>query len=170
MIERAGRRFRVSGTLVVDTLAPAPGVARPGVHWAEVALERLRRGEPDWFSYNVISVSRRDAERIEQVSRAAYREIRGIVKASEPCEQAALLTLQLVRWSDGGPPRRVRRARWARPRPGPCSAPPRRPLGVRGTMGRRPSNGIRRHSDRLRQSRCNIPKRPRPRPSRRRHE
>jgi hypothetical protein len=45
-----------------------------------------------------ISVSQRDYERVEQRLRAAFREVRGIVKASEPCEQPALLTIQLSRW------------------------------------------------------------------------
>jgi hypothetical protein len=34
-------------------------------------------------------------------ARASYPEIRGIVTHSKPVERAALLTLQLVRWSDG---------------------------------------------------------------------
>lgn len=97
VLERSARRYRVAGPLVVDTKAP-PRPFNPGQHWAQVALDRLRRGEPDWFAYNVISVSRADSERIERVLRAAYREVRGIVKDSEPCEQAALLTMQLVRW------------------------------------------------------------------------
>jgi hypothetical protein len=97
VIEKSARRYRVAGTLVVDTKAP-PRPFNPGQHWAQVALDRLRRGEPDWFAYNVISVSHADSERIERVLRAAYREVRGIVKDSEPCEQAALLTMQLVRW------------------------------------------------------------------------
>lgn len=97
LIELSARRYRVAGTLVVDTKA-SPRALNPGHHWAQVALDRLRRGEPDWFAYNVISISHADSERIERILRAAYREIRGIVKDSAPCEQAALLTLQLVRW------------------------------------------------------------------------
>ncbi len=102
VIERAGRRYRVVGSLVVDTkAAPQAGEALRR-HWAQVAFDRLVAGEDDWFAYNVISVSRKDCERIEQVLRAAYREIRGIVKDSTPCEQAALLTLQLARWDTPG--------------------------------------------------------------------
>jgi transcriptional regulator with XRE-family HTH domain len=97
IIEPSACRYRVVGTLVVDTKG-ASRARTPSHHWAQVALDRLRRGEPDWFAYNVISVSRADSERIERVLRAAYREIRGIVKDSTPCEQAALLIMQLVRW------------------------------------------------------------------------
>jgi transcriptional regulator with XRE-family HTH domain len=100
VIEPSARLYRVIGNLVVDT--KAAGRPEPAHHWAQVALDRLRRGEPDWFAYNVISVSRADSERIERVLRAAYREVRGIVKDSAPCEQAALLTMQLVRWDDRG--------------------------------------------------------------------
>jgi hypothetical protein len=105
-LERAGLvdkhqgAYRVAGTLMVDTKLSAHGRKRLRTHWASVAQRRVSEGDDgdSWFAYNVISVSASDYARIEQRLRAAYREVRGIVQASEPTEIAALLTMQLVPW------------------------------------------------------------------------
>lgn len=94
-----GERYEVTGTLAVDTRDSAAVTRRSRHHWARVAFERVRRDEADWFAYNVISVSEADCDRIEQILRAAFREVRGIVSESAPSERAALLTLHLTRWS-----------------------------------------------------------------------
>lgn len=91
-------RYVVSGTLVVDTRDTAMVVERLRWHWSAVASESVRRNPENWFAYNVISVADKDCARIEQVLRNAYREIRGIVSQSAPCERAALLTMHLSRW------------------------------------------------------------------------
>jgi hypothetical protein len=98
VIEPHGHTHRVVGTLVVDTGVEPDVYDRSRRHWARVALERVQTGQETWFAYNVISVSNRDCDRIEQRLRAAFREVRGIVTASDPSEQAALLTIQLSRW------------------------------------------------------------------------
>lgn len=91
-------RYVVSGTLVVDTRDTAMAAERLRWHWSGVASESVRRNPENWFAYNVISVAEKDCQRIEQVLRNAYREIRGIVSQSAPCERAALLTMHLSRW------------------------------------------------------------------------
>jgi len=98
VIELHGGTYRVVGALVVDTGVEPDLYERSRRHWAHVALERAQTGQGTWFAYNVISVSKKDCDRIEQRLRAAFREVRGIVRASEPCERAALLTIQLSRW------------------------------------------------------------------------
>lgn len=102
-IRRGPDGYRVIGTLVVDTSVTEQSRARLAAHWAQVAQARVHAGKSDWFAYNVISVSQQDCSRIEQILRAAFREIRGIVKESTPTEQAALLTLQLTRWETPAP-------------------------------------------------------------------
>lgn len=104
-IRRGSDSYRVIGSLVVDTNVTEQSRARLAAHWAQVAQARVQAGKGDWFAYNVISVSQRDCSRIEQILRAAFREIRGIVKESTPTEQAALLTLQLTRWETPSPVR-----------------------------------------------------------------
>jgi transcriptional regulator with XRE-family HTH domain len=90
--------------LSVDTsAASAEEVLRIKSHWAAVALERTRAPRAgDWLGYNVISTSTADLERIRDILRRAFREIRAIAAASQPSEAAALLNLQLVTWNDGG--------------------------------------------------------------------
>jgi hypothetical protein len=63
---------------------------------ADVARERLLRGVEGTFSYNLFSVSRVDLERIQELHRAYFRELRRIVADSEPSECIALATVHLV--------------------------------------------------------------------------
>jgi transcriptional regulator with XRE-family HTH domain len=100
LIEANQRAYRVTGTLMVDTKLSVQGRKRLRAHWATVAQQRVIADGDDetWFAYNVISVSASDYARIEQRLRAAYREVRSIVQASEPVEVAALLTMQLCPW------------------------------------------------------------------------
>lgn len=100
LVDEQRGSYRVTGTLMVDTKISAHGRRRLRTHWASVAQRRVSEGDDDdsWFAYNVISVSASDYALIEQRLRAAYREVRSIVRASEPSEVAALLTMQLVPW------------------------------------------------------------------------
>lgn len=98
------RDGRVAGALTVDTRA-YPALRE---HWARVALARLAAGTTDLFSYNVVSVSRADLARMEELHRAYFREIRAIVAASEPSEVAALVNVQLVRFDGAEPDETVR--------------------------------------------------------------
>jgi transcriptional regulator with XRE-family HTH domain len=88
--------------LSVDTAsASAADVAQLKAHWTNVCLERVRAPRPtDWLGYNLVSTSAADLERIREVLRRAFREIRAIAAASEPAESVALLNLQLVTWND----------------------------------------------------------------------
>lgn len=98
VIERMSGSYRVIGSLVVDTKVEPEAATRLRRHWAKVALERVDASADNWFAYNVISASEKDLERIQRRLRAVFREIRLIVKESEPTERAALLTMQLSRW------------------------------------------------------------------------
>jgi Domain of unknown function (DUF4423) len=97
IVERLAGAYRVKGTLVVDTKGDPEAAQRVRRHWASAALARQGHANT-WFAYNVISVSEQDCDRIERRLRAAFREIRNIVKESQPAERAALLTIQLARW------------------------------------------------------------------------
>jgi transcriptional regulator with XRE-family HTH domain len=97
ILRREGGRYSVTGALTVDTRADPEAVRQLMAHWSEVALGRFgARRKSDLFAYNVLSVSHADLRRIRELLRGAYREIRSIVAASQPCETAALLNLQLV--------------------------------------------------------------------------
>ena len=96
-----GVRYGDLRPITVDTRGGRKALHALRKHWALVAAERA--GEPlasDLFGYNLFSVSAADYERIRELLRAAFREIRSIVAASEPPEQIGLLNLQLMRWNE----------------------------------------------------------------------
>jgi hypothetical protein len=94
-------RYEVGEPLTVDTQASADDVRALRAHWAAVGLARVNSSRPeDWLGFNVISTSARDLERVREILRRAFREIRAIAAASEPAESVALLNLQLVTWND----------------------------------------------------------------------
>jgi transcriptional regulator with XRE-family HTH domain len=102
IIERRRRKWVPAGVLTVDTRGRPEALRELRTHWARVGLERA--GAPsalDSFSYNVCSLSTADRERVRQLLRAAFREIRSIVAASEPTESVALVILQLVALGEG---------------------------------------------------------------------
>lgn len=92
-----GHRYATAAPLSVDARGRPELVLAVKGHWAEVARQRLRAPRPgDLFSYNVISLSRADLERVRQLHLAYYRDLRALVAASEPVECAALVNVQLV--------------------------------------------------------------------------
>jgi len=99
---RAGR-YEVGEPLTVDTQASPDDVRKLRGHWARVGLSRMQQPRAeDWLGYNVISTSAQDLERVREVLRRAFREIRAIAAASEPAESVALLNLHLVTWNEEG--------------------------------------------------------------------
>lgn len=64
-------------------------------HWSSVARERIGRGSPGQFSYNVFSVSDADFERIREAHLAYFHALRAIVAESEPGERVAVANVQL---------------------------------------------------------------------------
>jgi len=97
VIERRGVRYRVAGNLTVDTLADPEAAREHMARWSRVAFDHfLEQGATNLFAYNLVSLSAADLQRVRELLRAAYREVRAVVAASEPVETAALLNLQLV--------------------------------------------------------------------------
>lgn len=99
LIARDGARYRVLGPMTVDTSGGRSALHAIKAHWSRAAATRaLQPQSNDVFGYNVISASRADVERIAELLKHTYREIRAIVASSEPPECAALVNLQLVNW------------------------------------------------------------------------
>ncbi len=82
--------------MTVDTRRDSKRSREVKAWWAELALERLRAGQAGTFSYNLFSVSRKDFERIQELQRAFFRELRRIVAESEPSECIALANVHLL--------------------------------------------------------------------------
>jgi DNA-binding MarR family transcriptional regulator len=105
IVTRVNGKYRVAGAQAVDTQGGRAALHQLKAHWARVAAERVLapRAATDLFAYNVVSVSLEDAERIRAILRATFREIRGLVAASEPAEAVLVLNLQLLALFAGEP-------------------------------------------------------------------
>jgi hypothetical protein len=84
--------------LSVDTRTHPSAIRTLQQHWLNVALERSRRGERDWFAYNVFSCSEADISRVRDCLKRGFRESRSIIAASNPTERAGLVLMQFVEW------------------------------------------------------------------------
>jgi transcriptional regulator with XRE-family HTH domain len=92
-----GARYRSARPLLVDTASAPEVVAALKGHWARVGWERTQAPRAgDLLSYNVISLSRADLQRLRELHLGYFREVRALVAASEPVEVAALVNVQLV--------------------------------------------------------------------------
>jgi transcriptional regulator with XRE-family HTH domain len=103
-IRKERGRLIPGASLTVDTRRDPERSRQVKAWWANVARERLLRGVEGTFSYNLFSVSRADLERIQELHRAYFRELRRIVADSEPSESIALATVHLL---ELGPSRKV---------------------------------------------------------------
>jgi transcriptional regulator with XRE-family HTH domain len=90
-----GDRYRAEAVVTVDTRQDPEAGRRMRRHWGQVALERIDAGRSGQFSYNVMSVSRADLERIREMHLAYFRAVRSLVADSDPCERVVVLNLQL---------------------------------------------------------------------------
>lgn len=94
-IKKERGRLIPGAALTVDTRRDPERSRQVKAWWADVARERLLAGVEGTFSYNLFSVSRSDLERIQELHRAYFRELRRIVADSEPSECIALATVHL---------------------------------------------------------------------------
>jgi transcriptional regulator with XRE-family HTH domain len=91
-----GRYAVAADAQLVDTRRDAAGARALRAFWSEVALTRLRAGAEGLFSHSVFGVSEADLQRIRDLQKSYYQEVRAIVARSAPVERVALLNLQLV--------------------------------------------------------------------------
>jgi hypothetical protein len=94
-LKRRGQRLVAGPPLTVDTRGDEARSRQTKAWWTEVALERLKAGTSGIFSYNLFSVSRADYERIQELHRAFFRELRQIVAASTSEECVVLANVHL---------------------------------------------------------------------------
>ncbi len=94
-IRRRGRRYEPVQGITVDTRQDAAAERRLKQSFAEIGLERLTRGAPGLFSFNVFAVSERDLAKLESLHKSYFRHLRAIVAASTPSERIAVANVQL---------------------------------------------------------------------------
>lgn len=94
-VVRAGQHLRVHSTDNVD-LAQDPAALRTLKAWAaRTGLSRIEQGLPGTYSFNVFCVSERDYQRLQQLHRSYFRQLRAIVAESTPSERVVMTNLQL---------------------------------------------------------------------------
>ncbi len=115
LLERAGQirrddagRFTPAQVTTVDTRRDPAAAQRLRMFWSETGNERLRAAPPGTAisAYNLFGVSRADLERLFDLQRAYFREMRAIIAASEPAEEIVLANMHLVQLTtplDGAP-------------------------------------------------------------------
>jgi DNA-binding phage protein len=94
-IRFTGTHFAPTDVMTVDTRRD-PNAERALRSWAaRAALERMGEPGAGLFAYNLFTVSLADLERIRELQRAFFRELRAIVAASRPEERVVIANLQL---------------------------------------------------------------------------
>jgi transcriptional regulator with XRE-family HTH domain len=96
-IELRAGRFVPSEVSTVDTRRDADKAAALRRFWTQVALERAGKRDDDVFAFNLGTVALGDLERIRELHRRYFSELRAIVSSSEPAEALLLANVQLVR-------------------------------------------------------------------------
>lgn len=91
-----GVRYRIVAGAALDTRRDPERAKSLRKWWSERALERFGEGEDRVFSYNVFGVSERDYQRLRELHRAYFQELRAIIATSEPVERVVLANVQLI--------------------------------------------------------------------------
>lgn len=90
------KRWELRQVLAVDTRRDPEAEQRVKRWWAERALERLTKPESGILAYNVFAVSEADYQRVSDLYRAYFRQVRSIIAQSEPSERVILTSHLLV--------------------------------------------------------------------------
>lgn len=99
VIAYRGAHYQDAGPLSVDTSAHPDMIRGLKSHWTQVAQKRIRSPqERDLLAYNVVSLSKDDYDRVRELLRATFREIRTLVAGSSPTDTVALLNVQWIEW------------------------------------------------------------------------
>jgi hypothetical protein len=95
-IRREGTHYRVVADAALDTRRDPERALALRRWWSERALERFGEGPDRIFSYNVFGISERDYQRVRELHRAYFQELRAIVAGSQPVERVVLANVQLL--------------------------------------------------------------------------
>ncbi|WP_437936548.1 DUF4423 domain-containing protein [Sorangium sp. So ce341] len=95
-IHLVGRKYAIAPSRTVDTRRDPKAAHQVKVWWSQRAVERLELGAPGPSSYNLFTVSAPDLERLRELHRAYFQQMRAIVAASQPCERLVLACAQML--------------------------------------------------------------------------
>lgn len=99
-VRRRRGKWHVARVMTVDTHRDQHTLKR---HWLRTAAERFDRGrfkafgpEEAFFSYNLFAVSDDDLQRIRELHKRYFAELRAIVTDSKPSERVVLVNVNLL--------------------------------------------------------------------------
>jgi len=95
-IRRRRRKWVVDESRTVDTRADPARSLRMKAWWTRLALDRVEAGSEHVLSYNLFSVSAADYQRILELYRAFFQQMRAIVADSRPNERVVLFSTLAV--------------------------------------------------------------------------
>jgi transcriptional regulator with XRE-family HTH domain len=95
-IKRRNGRWQVSEVSAVDTRRDPEAAARLRRFWAEVGLERAAHDPNSVLSFNLGTLAAKDLERVRELHRRYFSELRDIIADSTPGEHVLLANVQLV--------------------------------------------------------------------------
>ena len=94
-VVKRGGRFAPRAVSVIDTRRDARAEISLKQWTTSMALQRLAADSDGQFSTNLFTVSARDFERLRELQRNYFRQLRAIVAESEPAERVAIVNVQL---------------------------------------------------------------------------
>jgi len=100
VVARRDGKWEVVGSLTVDVRATPADVLQFKRHWLGAAHEQLSL--TDSTSINLFAVSNADLEKIRELQKSTFREIRAIVASSSRSDAAAMMVFHLAEWTDTG--------------------------------------------------------------------
>ncbi len=100
-IEWVNDRWRPRSAATLDLRHDSRATAELAAWCAERGAERLAQGGAGAFAFNVFCVSARDLDRIRQLQREYFGQLRSIIADSAPSERLAVVNLQLFELGSG---------------------------------------------------------------------
>ena len=105
LLQRSGQirqergKYVLARSQTVDTRRDPRAARQIKVWWSEVAVTRLRADAGGASSYNLFTVSDADFERLRELHRSYFQQMRAIVEQSQPCQRVVLACAQMLELS-----------------------------------------------------------------------
>ena len=100
-IEWSHERWQPRAVSTLDLRHDARATRELATWCAGLGSERLAQGGPGAFAFNVFSVSSQDFDRLRQLQREYFGQLRAIIAESEPAEHLVVVNLQLFELGSG---------------------------------------------------------------------
>ena len=118
VIRDGNGRYAPARVSTVDTRRDPEAARRLRVFWSRAAAERIERADESQqiaAAYNLFGISHADLQRLRELQRAYFRQMRAIIAESNPVQTVVLANMQLIELSaDHGTPARAEEAALAR--------------------------------------------------------